>query len=314
MVKSAVRAMDAVQEFCASDAGPGKQVTDFVVTGASKRGWTSWLTATVDSRVKGVAPIVIDMLNLTPQMARQLEYYGAYSEATQDYTDFKLQERFNSPEGRELLAIVDPYEYRDQLTLPKLVLLGSGDQYWTVDAANLYYDALKGEKRIRYQPNADHDLGDVQQSVKALIAFHHSVITGQPLPRFSWDIKTDGRFRVETEEPPKEVRLWKAHAPAKDFRLMTIGEAWTSEVVEPSSDGMYSGHVPAPAEGYDAFFVEVIYPSSIGFDYSLTTMMTVPGPGSFLVSPAMRAGAITVAAVLVIVAIVVLLRRKLDAA
>jgi len=39
MVKSGVRAMDAVQAFLASEAGGRVKVDEFVVSGGSKRGW-----------------------------------------------------------------------------------------------------------------------------------------------------------------------------------------------------------------------------------------------------------------------------------
>jgi PhoPQ-activated pathogenicity-related protein len=58
MTKGAVRAMDAITEFLALKLQ--LTITEFMVTGASKRGWTTWLTAAVDRRVVAMAPIVFD--------------------------------------------------------------------------------------------------------------------------------------------------------------------------------------------------------------------------------------------------------------
>jgi PhoPQ-activated pathogenicity-related protein len=63
MTRAVVRAMDVVQEISSAIQKP---VKSFFVTGASKRGWTTWTTAAVDDRVIGIAPIVIDLLNVVP--------------------------------------------------------------------------------------------------------------------------------------------------------------------------------------------------------------------------------------------------------
>ena len=69
MTKSAIRALDVVQAFSSEQLG--REISRFVVSGASKRGWTTWLSAaTEDSRIVAIAPMVIDMLN----MPATLEY------------------------------------------------------------------------------------------------------------------------------------------------------------------------------------------------------------------------------------------------
>ena len=111
MVKSAVRAMDTVQRVAKDKYA--QDIKGFMLTGGSKRGWTSWLTAASgDTRVKAIAPFVIDVLNMGDQMRQQMATYGGYSNQVQDYTDLKIQDRMNTPAGQRLLALVDPYAYR----------------------------------------------------------------------------------------------------------------------------------------------------------------------------------------------------------
>lgn len=275
MVKSAVRAMDTVQDYAPRGLNPPRPVNGFVVTGASKRGWTTWLTAAVDRRVVAIAPMVIDVLNMRPQMAHQRFCFGDYSEEIDDYSSLNLMDLLETPEGGRLLKLVDPYEYRRGLRLPKLVMLGSGDQYWTVDAAKFYFPQMPGEKHLYYEPNADHGMGSKEGAIRALSAFYHQVLTDQRRPRFSWRIRDDGTYSIRARDLPAGVRLWKADAPTRDFRMITIGEAWSSEPVTADRPGRYSGRVPRPESGFSAFYFELLYPSGLGFDYGLTTIMTM---------------------------------------
>jgi len=169
MVKAAVRAMDTITAAAAQLAG--KTLDRFVVSGASKRGWTTWLTAAVDPRVVGAVPIVIDVLNTRKQIPHHKNAYssyppdsstyhmsGGYSSAIHDYTDFAIFDCLDTPGGRELAAIVDPFTYRNRLTMPKLIINSTGDQFFLPDSIKFYWEYLPGPKYIFYQPNSDHGL------------------------------------------------------------------------------------------------------------------------------------------------------------
>ncbi|MBI2431810.1 MAG: phenylacetic acid degradation protein [Candidatus Hydrogenedentes bacterium] len=264
MVKGAVRAMDAVQQVAKEKYG--QDVRQFVMTGASKRGWTTWLTAAADKRVCAIAPIVIDMLNLGKQAPHQLASYGGYSEQVEDYTTLKIQERLVSPEGEKLLGIVDPFSYRNDLTLPKLVLLGSNDPYWCVDSANLYYPELKGEKHLYYQANTGHDVS--QNGIATIAQFHYSQLTGEALPDLQWAM-TDGAMKVNWKGQGGKALLWQATSPGRDFR----NSQWTSTALE--GDGEASTKMEAPQSGWLAYYIEVQFPSIMGLPFGLSTQMQV---------------------------------------
>jgi PhoPQ-activated pathogenicity-related protein len=270
MVKSAVRAMDAVQALAKAEWNGS--VAGFVVTGASKRGWTTWLTAVADERAVAVAPMVIDMLNLRPQMKYQLDTWGAYSEQIGDYTRKGLiREGDLNPREALLLQLVDPYTYRSRLTLPKLLIHGTNDPYWTVDAAKLYWDELAGEKSLHEVPNAGHGLdGGRPRALATLGSFFHHVAGGAPWPKLQWTHSDDQRdllLRVTSSPEPKAARLWIARSPTKDFRQAK----WRSEPLE-ASDGGFLAKVPKPQQDHVAFFGELQFDDE-GTPYSLCTLV-----------------------------------------
>ena len=274
MTKAVVRAMDAVTSFCAEAGGGQIKIDGFVVTGGSKRGWTTWTTAAVDKRVIAIIPIVIDTLNLEPAAKHHFEAYGFWAPAIKDYSDMHLSEWAGTPQNRALLKIEDPYEYRQRLTMPKFIVNASGDQYFLPDNSQFYFDALPGPKYLRYVPNADHSLrnSDAAQSV---LGFYQAILAGSPLPKFSWTFEKDGAIQVTAADRPTEVKLWQATNPkARDFRLESIGPVWKSSPMEPDPNGQYVAKVPAPPSGYTAFFVELTFPST-ALPFKFTTPVRI---------------------------------------
>lgn len=257
MVKSAVRAMDAIQEIAVQKHGA--QIKRFVVTGGSKRGWTTWLSAVADDRVAGIAPIVIDTLNMRDQMKHQMEAWGTYSEQIADYTSKGLVDVMEKQPEVPLWKWVDPFTYRGQLTLPKLIINGTNDRYWVIDALNLYWDGLVGPKHVLYVPNAGHGLDDGRENALTTLAvFAQHIAMREPLPDLSWIHDNDGdemRLTVKSTPEPKAVRLWTAHSEDKDFRP----DRWEASEIKAGEDGEYVARVEKPSQGHVAFFAEATY-------------------------------------------------------
>ena len=270
MVKSAVRAMDTLQAFAEQEyQQPLKQ---FVVTGASKRGWTTWLTGAIDPRVKAIAPMVIDMLNMKAQTQWSQKVYGRQSEQISDYTELNLIERMDDPRMVTLRGWVDPYSYRSRYRLPKLLLLGSNDPYWTVDALRHYWSDLPESKLVFQTPNAGHDLAGGKEALQTLAAWFQMIADRQELPRLGWQLQNPAAgpasLTVTLNRAPKAARLWTADSPDRDFR----NDRWTSQDLPLASGSMeVAAKVERPAQGYRAFLVEAVLVSPTGHEYKLST-------------------------------------------
>jgi PhoPQ-activated pathogenicity-related protein len=299
MTKCVVRAMDAVTGFCRSHAGGGVEIARFVLARASKRGWTAWTAAAVDSRVAAVVPIVIDLLNIETSFEHHYRAYGFWAPAIAAYQASGIMRWAGTAELASLLEIEDPFAYRDRLSLPKFVVNSAGDQYFLPDSSRFYFDALIGEKYLRYVANTDHSLkgSDARESV---LAFYHAIVTGQPRPQFSWSFAPDGVIEVKTATRPLAAALWQAINPeARDFRLETIGPAYRRSTLEPDGDGTFRARVAEPARGWVAYFIELTFPSLGPFPFKFTTEIrvapeTLPfGPPPEMMSAARQAADIS---------------------
>jgi PhoPQ-activated pathogenicity-related protein len=275
MTKSVVRAMDAITGFCGGSAGGGVEISRFVLAGASKRGWTAWTAAAVDRRVAAVVPAVIDLLNIEASFEHHYRAYGFWAPAIAAYQASGIMRWAGTAELASLLEIEDPFAYRHRLGLPKFVINSAGDQYFLPDSSRFYFDALIGEKYLRYVPNTDHSLkgSDARES---MLAFYHAVGAGQPRPKFSWSFAPNGVIEVETAERPLAAVLWQAtNLETRDFRLETIGPAYRRSTLEPDGDGIFRARVSEPARGWIAYFVELTFASGGPFPFKFTTEIRV---------------------------------------
>lgn len=273
MVKSAVRAMDTVQAY--AEQKHQQKIERFVVSGASKRGWTTWLTGAVDPRVTAIAPMVIDMLNMKAQTQWAQKVYGKQSDQIRDYTNLDLISQMDHPRMVQLRSFVDPYSYRSRYTnIPKLLLLGTNDPYWTVDSLRHYWNDLPGAKLVFQTPNAGHDLGGGLQAIDTLAAFFQMIADKEELPQMEWKLNEAGtpHLHVKVNRSAKAIHLWTADSTDRDFR----NDKWSSRNLEvkPGS-AIADADIEKPASGYRAFMGEVVLTNSFGHEYKLSTQVQV---------------------------------------
>ena len=257
MTKSAIAAMDTIQAVFKRN-----NVNSFVVTGASKRGWTTWTAAATDNRVIAIIPLVIDMLNIKPSFEHHWQAYGFWAPAIQDYVDMNTMDWWGSPEAEALFKLVDPYSYKDRYQFPKYIINAAGDEFFIPTSSQFYYDQLPGEKHIRYVPNVGHNLNG-SYILEAIASFYISILNSSPRPEYSWNFLKNGQIEFTSDNQPSEVKLWWADNPSsRDFRLDVIGKSWKSKSIKINAEGKYISSIDKPEEGWRAYFVEAIYGSN----------------------------------------------------
>jgi PhoPQ-activated pathogenicity-related protein len=269
MVKSVVRAMDAVAALTTAELAV--PVTRFIVLGHSKRGVTAWLAAATDRRVVGIVPMGADLLNLPAQFA-----------AWPRLRTILLAEpdQMSRESGRRILTVMDPYQYRRHLAIPKLNVSGSNDPAYPTAGVNLFWDGLPEPKWLLYVPNRGHNEPSDPRTAPATYAFARAVATGKELPRVASTFEEFSgtriiRLRLTTAVSAQSAQLWTAHGPSRDLHAAR----WEPRPMQ--STGQDSLSFQAEVERPDATclgaFSAVTF-AERGSSYVLTTTMHLSGP------------------------------------
>lgn len=259
MTKAVISGMDAVAAFAQKELGV--ILDKYVVAGGSKRGWTTWTTAAMDSRVVGMAPIVIDLLNIVPSFKHHWRSYGFWAPAVKDYEREGIFDWMDTQEYQRLLEIVEPYNYLDQYSdIPKLLINASGDQFFLPDSWKFYWNDLTGEKHLAYIPNTGHSL-DGSDAMRILLGFYNRILNNEKRPEYHWEIDNNHiLIEVDPNNPPVSIKLWEAHnESARDFRIDVFGPGWKDTDIPISEDGKYTIPIEAPEKGWIGRFVELTY-------------------------------------------------------
>jgi len=297
MVKASHLAMQAIQEYVSIHIQ--HQIKKFVVAGASKRGWTTWLVGATDpthSRVNAIAPIVIDIPNVVVNVNHQWETYGFWTFAFVPYIKENITQYLNTPEFANMMTYVDPYFFFNRTrisSIPKYIICASGDEFFLPDDSHFYYAELPGEKYIRYVPNAEHSLaGSAIDVAESLQTFYLDILRRETqhvpsvLPQITYTYhqnSSGGYIFANASSVPQSSGLritqWVAHNYAtRDFRFIPTFILWFPYDIDMSGgeNGIYTAKADLPDFGYRAHFMEMsVYPQPFGNVMKTTSLVQI---------------------------------------
>ena len=267
MTKASVRAMDTITAFMTSETSPqeikdlNSEPSQFIVSGGSKRAWITWNTAAVDPRVMGIVPVVMDILNAVENLHHQYRAYGGWSFPFEDYWKMNITQQLDNPKTQKLFDIVDMYEYRDKILMPKLVCNAAMDEFMLLDDTRYWWDDMPYAyelNRFVLVPNAEHSqITGILELLPAATTWARELLKSDSelrkakygnnikvpapntieernakslelmdasnVPRFNWTIDSEtGDITVKSETTPTAVHMWHATTCNKHRRDFRI--------------------------------------------------------------------------------------------
>lgn len=155
--KAAVKAMDTIETFIANETNPTGHVATidkWIVMGASKRGAFTWLTAAVvPHRVEAFIVMVYDLLNQIKSWHKMYRSYGGWADFISPMVEEGCIAHKDTPLAEQLMSFIDPYSYRDRLTMPKYIVNAADDPCFMNDNTHLWWDDMPGPKHFLLLPN-----------------------------------------------------------------------------------------------------------------------------------------------------------------
>ncbi|KAK2192423.1 hypothetical protein NP493_31g00002 [Ridgeia piscesae] len=287
MTKAVVRAMDTIQEVTRKVAAH-TNITKFIIAGASKRGWTTWTTTSLDKRVVGQMPMVMSLLRFFKNMQKHQSSLGGWTFAFQAYYYENITRYMGHPRMKEIVSLVDPYDFIDKYTIPTMMVDGTSDQFFLPDDSHLFFSQIPGPKYMLMLPNRDHSLIPFLDALAAMKAFAVGVATGFKFPRVSWQLietPTGGKIVFNSSDvKPTHISSYAAvtaTADRRDFRANYGVKArpsyvfWYQYNVVDEGNGIYVAEFDKPDKGWLGFLVEAVYKGPFGHPLTLTSEVNI---------------------------------------
>lgn len=238
-------------------------INKFIVTGASKRGWTTWLTAISDPNVEAIVPFVIDLFDTDVALEHMYRSYGGnWPVAFYPYYQKGIDKLVKTANFSKLLEIEDPLRYmnsiyQSRLAIPKYIVNASGDDFYVPDNTRFYYDKLPGDKSLRIAPNTDH-YGILKFTEQSIISFVNRFQSKKALPQINSLIQNKTLTVNFSENPVKIIRWTAINTKARDFRY-ACGIRYLPSSIDVPSDNKIDVSLSYANSGWEATYIEATF-------------------------------------------------------
>jgi len=289
LVKSVVRAMDAIQEFLLKNLRSEIPLKEFVLCGDAPF-FVPWLVPSVDSRVIGLVSINASAFHLEQQIKRMFMDEISFPPLFAEMDDAGILPLLETEDGENLLKVIDPYSYRTSLQIPKLVVsIGNEQGYNLVPLSEQMnseipepvswlmcphlqlsreFAFLPQQMLLNFLPSTHTPIYDFKDTLRV---FYHRILGQKNMPIFHWDFSPTGECTVKVSEEIIECRVWYCSKDKRGDIFNLTNKDWKCKNLSEVAEGSYRTNIPLPLQQYTGAFVEVIFPSLMGVPFPLTS-------------------------------------------
>jgi PhoPQ-activated pathogenicity-related protein len=154
-------------------------------------------------------PIVFDVLNFKEGVQHMWRTLGNWTFAFTDYRDMNVTLHLNDgTDNLDVLAAqVDPLVYKENLTMAKLVVDATGDEFFQPQDDAFWWGQLPGESLRMMVDNAEHSMATgALYLLTGAETWLKALLEGSPRPSFTWSLNAeDGSITVQVNGPLQPV-------------------------------------------------------------------------------------------------------------
>ncbi|HOV32946.1 MAG TPA: PhoPQ-activated protein PqaA family protein [Candidatus Hydrogenedens sp.] len=296
MVKSVVRAMDAVQEFLLKNLRSEIPLKEFVLCGDAPF-FVPWLVPPMDSRVIGLVSVNVSVFHLEQQIKRMFMDEINLPPLFAEMDDAGILPLLETEDGENLLKVIDPYSYSTLLHIPKLVIsLGNQQGCNLVSLSeqaiseipepvnwlmclhlqlSREFAFLPQQLLLNFSSSTNTPIYDFKDTIRV---FYHRILGQKNMPTFHWEFSPTGECTVKASEEIIECRAWYCSKDKRGDIFNLMNKDWKCKILSEVIEKTYRTTISIPSQQYTAVFLEVIFPSLMGVPYTLTSNIHIITP------------------------------------